>query len=51
MAGVKVSIYFTLETWEALLSYITAKYGKRNVLSMTVDQAVKLYLAREEKRL
>ena len=46
----RVAIIFTAETLKELKNYITNKYGKRRAMSITVEQAVKEYLAREEKR-
>ena len=40
----RVNIYFTLETWEHLKAYVVAKYGKQRALSLTVEEAVKLFL-------
>ena len=46
----RVAIIFTAETLKKLKDYISTKYGKRRAMSMTVEQAVKEYLTREEKR-
>ena len=44
----KVSVHFTQETWDQLKKFIIDKYGVRKALSITVEEAVKAYLAREE---
>ena len=41
----KVTIYFTMKTWERLLDFVRAKYGVKKALSITVEEAVKAYLA------
>ncbi len=46
----RVAIIFTAKTLKRLKDYIETKYGKRRAMSMTVEEAVKEYLAREEKR-
>ena len=46
----RVAIIFTAKTLKELKDYIANKYGKRRAMSMTVEEAVKEYLAREEKR-
>ena len=46
----RVAIIFTEETLERLRRFVTLKYGERRAMSITVEQAVKEYLAREEKR-
>lgn len=44
-------IRFSAETLKRLKAYILIKYGsKRRVMSLVVEEAVKEYLAREEKR-
>lgn len=46
----RVAIIFTDKTLKELKDYIANKYGKRRVMSLTVEQAVKEYLDREGKK-
>ena len=45
----KVTIYFTMKTWERLLDFVRAKYGVKKALSITIEEAVKAYLARHRR--
>jgi len=47
----RVATRFTVETLKSLQSYIETEYGAaRRMRSIVIEQAVKEYLAREEKR-
>ena len=46
--GQRVNIWFTMETWNRLKKFIIDRYGVRRALSMTVEDAVKLYLDTQE---
>ncbi len=46
----RVAIIFTKDTLERLKQFVIAKYGERRAKSIVVEEAVKEYLAREEKR-
>ena len=43
-----MNIYFTMETFEELKRFIIAKYGIKKALSITVEEAVKSYLERQQ---
>lgn len=42
----RVNIYFTEAILEDLRCYIVAKHGSKRALSITIEEAVKEYLAR-----
>jgi hypothetical protein len=45
---VKTTVYFTPATWDRLLKYLVAKYGRNvNATSITIEQAVILFLDTE----
>lgn len=44
----RVNIYFTQETYEELKKFVIAKYGIKKALSITVEEAIKSYLERQE---
>ena len=49
MEGKRFNVYFTMRTWERLVEFVQAKYGGKNALSITVEQAVKEYLAKHRR--
>lgn len=46
--GVRIHISFSWETWTQLVDYLVKKYGRKRGLSLTVDKAVRDFLARED---
>ena len=40
----RVTISFTMETWDRLKKFVINEYGVRRALSITVEDAVKGYL-------
>lgn len=44
----RVSIYFSTVVFEDLKRFVIAKYGIKKALSITVEEAVKDYLKRQE---
>lgn len=50
MAGQRVNIYFTMETLKELKEFIVKKHGTHKAMSITVQQAVKEFLEREEQK-
>ncbi len=44
----RMNIYFTQETWDKLKAFVLKKYGLKNALSITVEEAVKEYLKRQK---
>jgi len=47
--GVRVHVSFSWETWAELVDYLVGKYGRKRGLSLTVDKAVRDFLARENQ--
>uniref|UniRef100_A0A6M3XTP5 Uncharacterized protein n=1 Tax=viral metagenome TaxID=1070528 RepID=A0A6M3XTP5_9ZZZZ len=45
----RINIYFTDDIWKKLKEYLERKHGKHRVLSATVQEAVKEYLARNNR--
>jgi len=43
----KIHIVFTWDTWQKLLAFVTANYGGRRGLSLTVERAVREFLTKE----
>ena len=50
VAGKSIHIYFTWNTYQKLLEFVRNKFGTRRALSLTVQQAVEEYLARQEDK-
>ena len=46
----RVHIYFTIKTFEDLKRFVNEKYGTKEALSITVEQAVKDYLEHQHLR-
>lgn len=46
-ASVRKHVYFSWDTWTQLLNYLIQKHGREKGLSLTIDQAVREFLARE----
>jgi len=49
MAGKRFNVYFTMRTWERLVKFVEEKYGGKQALSLTIEEAVKAYLARHRR--
>ena len=43
----KIHIVFTWDTWQRLLAFVTANYGGKRGLSLTVEMAVREFLDRQ----
>lgn len=43
-------VFFTNETFERLKAFVIAKHGRAKAMSMTIEQAVKDYLEREQDK-
>lgn len=44
----RLHITLTYETWQELIAFIKERYGSHNGLSLTVERAVREFLARQE---
>jgi len=47
-AAVRKHVYFSWETWTKLIDFMQRKYGRQKGLSLTVDRAVREFLARDD---
>jgi len=49
MAKKRFNVWFTEKTWRELVDFIMKRYGTTKALSITVEEAVKLYLAQHRQ--
>jgi len=49
MAKKRFNVYFTEKTWQELMDFIMKRYGTTKALSITVEEAVRAYLARHRR--